>query len=70
MECAQYRTRVADKRRLITVAELDAMSPDERARVIRASIVYDWAEVPPDVQDRIRATAARLSQTLGSTDKE
>lgn len=70
MERARYRTCVAEKRPLITAAELDTMTPDERARVVRESIVHDWAEVPQDVQDRIKATAARLSQTLGTTDNE
>ena len=48
-------------RRLITVAELDAMTPNERAATVGAHIVTDLAELPASFRDRVVATGHRLT---------
>ena len=57
---------MADGPKVITAEELDAMSPDERARVVRAHIVTDIEQLPDGFRRRIEATAARLSQQLSA----
>jgi hypothetical protein len=47
---------------VITADELDAMSPDERARVVREHIVTDLDDLPDGVRRRIETTAGRLSE--------
>ena len=53
--------------RVITAAELDAMSPDERARVVREHIVTDLDALPTDFRHRVEATAASLALERRST---
>lgn len=38
------------------------MSPQERAEVIDAAVVTDWAEVPESFRAKIDATARRLGE--------
>jgi hypothetical protein len=47
---------------LITAAELDEMSPDERSRVVRERTVTDLDQLPPEFRQRVEATAARLAE--------
>jgi len=53
---------VADAPRLIKAEELDAMSPDERARVVCEHVVTNLDEVPEDFRQRVETTAGRLAQ--------
>ena len=55
---------MADAPRLISAEELDGMSPDERARVVREHIVTDLDQVPEGFRRRVEATAARLAEKL------
>jgi len=55
---------VAEAPRLISAEEFDAMSPDERARVVREHIVSDFDQVPERFRRRVEATAARLAEQL------
>lgn len=55
---------MADVPRLITAADLDEMSPDERARVVREHIVTDLDQLPDEFRQRVEATAARLAERL------
>ena len=48
----------------ITAEELDAMSPDERARVVREHIVTDLDQLPEGFRRRVETTAARLAEQL------
>ncbi len=57
-----YPAEVADAPRLIIAEELDAMSPDERARVVREHVVTNLDEVPEDFRQRVETTASRLAQ--------
>lgn len=53
--------QVDANRRLITVTELDAMTPNERAATVAAHIVTDLAELPASFRDRVVATGHRLT---------
>lgn len=53
---------MTDAPRLITAEELDAMSPDERARVVREHVVTDLDQLPDDFRRRVANTAGRLSE--------
>lgn len=60
--CHGYPGEVAEAPRLITAEELDAMSPDERARVVREHVVTDLDELPEDFRRRVETTAGRLAR--------
>ncbi|HSH11464.1 MAG TPA: hypothetical protein VLA10_06725 [Ilumatobacter sp.] len=47
-------------RKIITAAEMDRMSPQERADAVDASQVNDWNEVNPAFRDEILETAREL----------
>lgn len=53
--------QVDANRRLITVSELDAMTPNERAATVAAHIVTDLGELPASFRDRVVATGHRLT---------
>lgn len=53
-----------EARRLITAAEMDEMTPDQRAAVIDERIVTDWDEVPEGFRHKVIATAQRLADEL------
>ncbi len=55
---------MAEVPRLITAQELDAMSPDERARVVREHVVTDLNQLPDDFRRRVETTAGRLVEQL------
>lgn len=53
-----------DAPKVIAAEELDSMSPDERAKVVREHIVTDLNELPDGFRQRVEATAARLAEQL------
>lgn len=55
---------MANAPKLITAEELDAMSPDERAAVVRAHIVTELDLLPGEFRRRVETTAARLAEQL------
>ncbi|MDP1806164.1 MAG: hypothetical protein Q8K72_13415 [Acidimicrobiales bacterium] len=55
---------MADAPKVITAEELDSMSPDERAQVVREHIVTDLNELPDGFRQRVEATATRLAEQL------
>lgn len=59
------RDPVGDK--VVTAAELEAMTPQERHEHSRASIVWDLDELPPAYRAKIRA---RLEATIARRDSE
>ena len=59
-----YRGDVADAPKVITAEELDAMSPDQRAQVVREHIVTDLDHLPDAFRQRVEKTAARLAEQL------
>ena len=52
---------VSELRRIVTAAEMDRMTPMERAAAVDASIVRDWDQVPPGFRREVEETARRLS---------
>lgn len=44
---------------LITAAEMDEMTPNERDAAVRARIVTDLDDLPPHFRDQINASALR-----------
>ena len=55
---------MAKREQPITAEELDRMTPDQRAAVVRASIVTDWEDVPADFRRKVESTAAQLAASL------
>ncbi len=51
---------VGKPKKLITAADMDRMSPQERADAIDAATVHSWDEVDPEVRDEILQTAREL----------
>jgi len=47
--------------KLLNAADLDRMSPNERAAAVIARIVTDLAVLPKDFRNRVEATAQRLA---------
>ena len=61
----RYRQQGCDmgepaKKRVISIEELERMSPAERAAAIDASIVHDWSAVRPEFRAEVDETARRL----------
>lgn len=50
--------------KLVTAEDLDRMTPDERAAVVRDSIVTDWGDVPAGFRRKVETTAAQLAASL------
>lgn len=51
---------------ILTAAELDAMTPDERRAEFRRRVVRDVADLPDDLRERIRSTAETLARGRSS----
>ncbi len=51
-------------RKIITAAEMDNMSPQERADTVDAGIVRDWSDVDPQFRPRVEQRARDLSRQL------
>ena len=52
---------MAEDERTLTAAELDQMSPDERAAALRDRLVTDLDELPKPFRHRVEETARRLA---------
>lgn len=46
-------------RPVVTAAEMDEMTPDERREVFRSRIVWDLSELPAEYVEELRAEAER-----------
>ncbi len=55
----------ADK--VISAEELEAMTPDERHRVLNESIVTDLTEIPAETLERFRARGRQLLEERAAT---
>ena len=53
-------------RRIITAAEMDRMSPQERADAVRASVVANLDELDPAFRARVERRARELARALGT----
>lgn len=52
--------------RIVTAAELEAMTPDERARVFNERVVTDLSAVDPEFLARVRAKGRALLEAHGA----
>lgn len=57
---------MAEPLEIITAAEMDKMTPQQRADAVDASIVHQWDEVDPAFRRKVEQRAAELSKTLGT----
>ena len=55
---------MAESRKLLTAAELDQMTPDQRAAAVREHVVTDLDELPTNFRQRVEDTARRLAVQL------
>ena len=55
---------MAEDDRTLTAAELDQMSPDQRAAALRDRLVTDLDELPATFRQRVEETARRLAEEL------
>ena len=53
---------MADKRELLTAAQLDAMTPNERQAAFNDRIVTNLDDLPTEFRNRVVATAERLGR--------
>ena len=61
---------MADEPEILTAADLDAMTPDERADAFERRLVTDFDSLPDEFRERIVATAARLGKERRSSTVE
>lgn len=47
--------------RIVTAADMDTMTPQERADAVDASTIRSWDEVPEPFKSRVLETARKLS---------
>ncbi|MEM9201783.1 MAG: hypothetical protein AAGC53_08985 [Actinomycetota bacterium] len=52
------------ERRVIPISELELMSPDERARLVRENMLDSLDQLDPAFRARVEAKHARLLQEL------
>ena len=57
---------MAESRKVITAAEMDKMTPQQRADAVDAGIVRDWSHVEPDFRERVEDRARQLAQQLSA----
>jgi Fic family protein len=59
-----------ENRDVLTAAELDELSPSERAQAVRDGVVEDLDQLPGGFRRRVEATARRLSADLNQSVSE
>lgn len=64
---ARYRVGVADER-ILTAAELELMTPDERQRLFNERVITDLSQVDPEFLAKVRAKARELHAERTATD--
>lgn len=62
-----YRGHVADER-ILTAAELELMTPDERHRLLNERVITDLSQVDPAFLAKVRAKARELHAERTATD--
>ncbi|MEQ8719174.1 MAG: hypothetical protein RIE08_16310 [Acidimicrobiales bacterium] len=76
---ASHRTRLSDPtgnvsvmsdRPVLSAAEMEALSPDERARLVREGELADLDDLDPDFRARVTANARHLLEGRGLLDTE
>lgn len=54
-------------KKMLTAAELDAMTPDERAKAFDERVVTDINELPAELRTRVERTGRKLAADLPTT---
>ena len=57
--------RLMEERKFISAADMDRMTPNERAEAVNASICHSWDEVPEPFRTQVLETARELAQRFG-----
>ena len=57
---------MAEPRKIVTAAEMDKMSPQERADVVNAGVLRDWNDVEPGFRRVVEEKAQQIAATLRS----
>ncbi len=57
---------MSGERRIITAAEMDRMTPAQRAEAVRAGVVHNLDELDPEFRRRVEARARQLATELGA----
>jgi hypothetical protein len=57
---------MTEDERALTAADLDQMSPDQRAAALRERLVTGLSELPAAFRQRVEETARRLAEQLPS----
>ena len=56
----------SSNRKIVTAAEIDAMSPQERAASVESGVLHDWNEVEPSFRHRVEQNAQQIAARLHS----
>ena len=54
--------------RVVTAAELEALSPAEQDELFQASVIRDLADVPPELQPLLDRVRARVEDRIAGRD--
>ena len=57
-------------RRIWTATEMELMSPDERARIVREGQLSSLDELDPEFRARVEATSHRIAEEYGLLNTE
>ena len=55
---------MAEPDRIVTAADMDAMTPQQRADAVDAGVVHDWADVDGAFRERVEDRARQLARHL------
>jgi len=59
-----------EQRRVWTAAEMELMSPDERARLVREGMRESLDDLDPEFRARVEAKGRRIAEQYGLLDSE
>ena len=60
--------RLMEERKFISAADMDRMTPNERAAAVDASICRTWDEVPEPFRSKVLARAEELARRFDQVD--
>ena len=60
--------RLVEDRKFISAADMDRMTPNERADAVNASVCRTWDEVPEPFRSKVLARADELAQRFRTDD--
>ncbi len=55
---------MVERGKVTTAAEMDKMTPQQRADAVDASVVHSWDEVSPEFRSRVLKRAKQLAEDL------